>query len=144
MKIYFCGSIRGGRELARDYELVISMLRKYGKVLTEHVGSDEVIQSKDRELSDREIHDRDLGWIVQSDVLVAEVTVPSLGVGYEIGRALEMGKPILCLFNVRSEKPLSAMIAGSEKLLIKQYEETADIDAVLEEYFTSHAPRRTS
>jgi nucleoside 2-deoxyribosyltransferase len=144
MKIYFCGSIRGGRELAHAYALIIGMLSEYGMVLTEHVGSDEVIQTKDRELSDREIHDRDLGWIVESDVLVAEVTVPSLGVGYEIGRALEMGKPILCLFNVRSGKPLSAMVAGSEKLLVKRYEETADIEAILEEYFTLHAPRRTS
>ena len=31
-------------------------------------------------------------------VLVAEVTQPSLGVGYEIGRALEMKKDIICLF----------------------------------------------
>lgn len=144
MKIYFCGSIRGGRELARTYELIIEMLRKYGKVLTEHVGIDEVIQSRDRELSDREIHDRDLNWIVESDVLVAEVTVPSLGVGYEIGRALEMGKPILCLFNIRSEQSLSAMVAGSEKLVTKRYEETAELEAILEEYFNSDVPRRTS
>ena len=144
MKIYFCGSIRGGRELARTYELIIEMLHKYGSVLTEHVGSNEVIQSKDSELSDREIHDRDLGWIVESDVLVAEVTVPSLGVGYEIGRALEMDKPVLCLFDVRSGKSLSAMIAGSEKLLTKRYKETGDIEAILEEFFTLHAPRRTS
>jgi len=144
MKIYFCGSIRGGRELARTYEFIIGMLRKYGIVLTEHVGSDDVIQTKDRELTDREIHDRDLGWIMESDVLVAEVTVPSLGVGYEIGRALEMGKPILCLFDVQPGKPLSAMVAGSEKLIIKRYQETAEIEAILKEYFTSHAPRRTS
>jgi len=65
-------------------------------------------------------------------------------VGYEIGRALEMGKPILCLFDVRAGKPLSAMVAGSEKLVIKRYKETAAIEAILEEYFTSHAPRRIS
>jgi len=144
MKIYFCGSIRGGRELVHRYELIIGMLGKYGKVLTEHVGSDHVIQTKDRQLSDREIHDRDLGWIVESDVLVAEVTVPSLGVGYEIGRALEMGKPILCLFDAGTGKPLSAMVAGSEKLMTKRYKETAELEAFLEEFFTSHAPRRIS
>ena len=31
-------------------------------------------------------------------VLVAEVTQPSLGVGYELGRAVAMKKRILCLF----------------------------------------------
>jgi nucleoside 2-deoxyribosyltransferase len=144
MKIYFCGSIRGGRELAHIYAFIIEMLRQYGMVLTEHVGNDEVIQTKDGELSDREIHDRDMRWIVESDAMVAEVTVPSLGVGYEIGRAMEMGKPILCLFDRGAGKSLSAMIAGSEKLLVRRYGETADIEAILEEYFTLHAPRRTS
>ena len=144
MKIYFCGSIRGGRDLAHTYELIIGMLHKFGAVLTEHVGSDEVIQKKDRVLSDEEIHDRDLGWIVESDLLVAEVTVPSLGVGYEIGRALEMGKPILCLYNTGSGKPLSAMIAGSDRVEMKLYKQTEEIERILEEFFKSHAPRRTS
>ena len=38
-------------------------------------------------------------------VLIAEVTQISMGVGYEIGRALERGKiPILCLFRPASGK----------------------------------------
>ena len=119
MKIYFCGSIRGGRSLASSYEKMIRLLGSYGKVLTEHLGSDEVIESKDRVLSDKEIHDRDLQWIVESDVLVAEATVPSLGVGYEIGRAIEMGKPVLCLFQKGAEFTLSAMIAGSNHVDVK-------------------------
>ena len=41
MNIYFCGSIRGGRDLAATYEKMIGMLKSYGKVLTEHLGSDE-------------------------------------------------------------------------------------------------------
>ena len=36
--------------------------------------------------------------------LVAEVTQPSLGVGYEIGRAIENKKKILCLFRPDSGK----------------------------------------
>ena len=144
MKIYFCGSIRGGRDLARTYELIIGMLRKYGTVLTEHVGSDEVIQEKDRVLSDKEIHDRDLGWIVESDLLVAEVTIPSLGVGYEIGRAIEMGKPVLCLFDAGSGKALSAMIAGSDKVEMKLYKQAEEIEVILEEFFKLYVPRRTS
>jgi hypothetical protein len=41
MNIYFCGSIRGGRNLAATYEKMIEMLKSYGKVLTEHLGSDQ-------------------------------------------------------------------------------------------------------
>lgn len=43
-------------------------------------------------------------------VLVAEVTQPSLGVGYEIGRAIEMNKKILCLFRPESGRRKSFLI----------------------------------
>ncbi|MCK5065824.1 MAG: nucleoside 2-deoxyribosyltransferase [Bacteroidales bacterium] len=144
MKIYFCGSIRGGRELALTYEKIIGMLRGFGTVLTEHIGSDEMIHNKDRVLSDKEIHDRDLGWILESDLLVAEVTVPSLGVGYEIGRAIEMGKPVLCLYDAGSGKALSAMIAGSDKVEMELYESPEQTEEILKRYFIGHALRRTS
>jgi len=144
MNIYFCGSIRGGRDLASTYAEMIAMLGSYGRVLTEHLGSDEVIEAKDRVLSDKEIHDRDLQWIVESDLLVAEVTVPSLGVGYEIGRAIEMGKPALCLFKQGSEYTISAMIAGSDKVEMKYYQSLEEVKDLFEAFFSLHAPHRTS
>lgn len=144
MKIYFCGSISGGRDLAATYEKMIGMLGSYGKVLTEHLGSDEVIESKDRVMSDKEIHDRDMEWIVESDLLVAEVTVPSLGVGYEIGRALEMGKPILALFRSGGKYRLSSMVAGSEKIETKLYNSLEEVNDLFEAFFSDHAPRHTS
>jgi len=136
MNIYFCGSIRGGRGLASTYAEMIALLGSYGRVLTEHLGSDEVIEAKDRVLSDKEIHDRDLQWIVESDLLVAEVTVPSLGVGYEIGRAIEMGKPVLCLFKQGSEYTISAMIAGSDKVEMKYYQSLEEVKDLFEAFFT--------
>ncbi|MBE9517496.1 MAG: nucleoside 2-deoxyribosyltransferase [Bacteroidetes bacterium] len=144
MNIYFCGSIRGGRDLASTYAEMIAMLGSYGRVLTEHLGSDEVIEAKDRVLSDKEIHDRDLQWIVESDMLVAEVTVPSLGVGYEIGRAIEMGKPALCLFKQGSEYTISAMIAGSDKVEMKYYQSLEEVKDLFEAFFSLHGPHRTS
>lgn len=144
MKIYFCASIRGGRQLASDYEILIAKLQEHGQVLTEHLGSDEIIQSKDRILSNQAIHDRDLQWVRESDVVVAEVTVPSLGVGYEIGRAIEMGKPVLCIFNSNSEFTLSAMIAGSEGVINQNYTEIKELASVFDEFFKGHVPGRTS
>lgn len=144
MKIYFCGSIRGGRDLAATYAKLIPMLGSYGKVLTEHLGSDEEIESKDRILSDKTIHDRDMQWIIEADVLVAEVTVPSLGVGYEIGRAIEMNKPVLCLFQKDADYTLSAMIAGSDGIEAKLYTEPEEVGAHFDDFFRKHAPHRTS
>ena len=144
MKIYFCGSIRGGRDLADVYARIIAMLGGYGRVLTEHLGSDEEIETKDRILDDRTIHDRDMQWVVESDLLVAEVTVPSLGVGYEIGRAIEMGKPVLCLFQKGSTHRLSAMIAGSDKVEVTEYAKLEEVKKALDAFFSAYAPHRTS
>jgi nucleoside 2-deoxyribosyltransferase len=144
MNIYFCGSIRGGRGLADTYAEMIAMLGAYGKVLTEHLGSDEEIENKDRIMSNKEIHDRDLQWIVESDLLVAEVTIPSLGVGYEIGRAIELGKPVLCLFRTGSEFTVSAMIAGSDDVEMKYYQRLEEVKDLFAAFFKAHAPRRTS
>ena len=144
MKIYFCGSIRGGRQLASNYEKLIAMLGIYGGVLTEHLGSNEIIENKDRVLTDKEIHDRDLQWVRESDVVVADVTVPSLGVGYEIGKAIEMGKPVLCLFNTSLNYTLSAMIAGSDEVLNYSYKNPEELGRILDQFFTANAPGRTS
>jgi len=144
VNIYFCGSIRGGRQLAATYETLINMLQVHGKVLTEHLGDDKVIQSKDRVLSDLEIHDRDMQWIVESDLVVADVTVTSLGVGYEIGRAIEMGKPVLGLFKTGSDYTLSAMIAGSEGIEMVYYEDPEELKETLEKFISRNAPGRIS
>ena len=144
MNIYFCGSIRGGRDLAATYAKMIRMLGSYGTVLTEHLGSNEEIETKDRILSDKAIHDRDFQWIVDSDLLVAEVTVPSLGVGYEIGRAIELGKQVLCLFKQGSEYTISAMIAGSDRVEMKYYQNLGEVEDIFKDFFSEHAPHRTS
>ena len=112
MKIYFAGSIRGGREDAVLYEQLISYLKTFGEVLTEHVGDPALSSLGDDGPSDSFIHNRDLEWLMAADVIVAEVTTVSTGVGYEIGRAVEAGKPVLCLFRPGAGKNLSAMIAG--------------------------------
>ncbi|XP_047459453.1 2'-deoxynucleoside 5'-phosphate N-hydrolase 1 [Mugil cephalus] len=104
MKVYFCGSIRGGRDDAPLYRRIVTALQTYGSVLTEHVSSPELTDRGEDATAagDRYIHDRDVDWIRQSDAVVAEVTQPSLGVGYELGRAVDMKKKILCLFRPSS------------------------------------------
>jgi 2'-deoxynucleoside 5'-phosphate N-hydrolase len=134
MTIYFAGSIRGGRGDLALYLEVIRRLGAYGRVLTEHVG-DSGLDALGEEGSDREIHDRDIAWLREADYLVAEVTTPSLGVGYEIGRAAEWGKPILCLHRRRSGRALSAMIGGSDGVKLRDYESTADLDEIFREFF---------
>lgn len=144
LKFYFCGSIRGGRQLAADYQKIIDMLKQHGEVLTEHLGDDQEIELKDRILSDVQIHDRDMDWVRESDLVVAEVTIPSLGVGYEIGRAIELGKPVLSLFKSGSGFYLSAMIGGSEGVNMVQYESIGELPGPIRKFISERAPHRTS
>ncbi|KAB0354933.1 hypothetical protein FD755_022392, partial [Muntiacus reevesi] len=95
---------------------------------------------------DRFIHDRDLAWLQQADAVVAEVTQPSLGVGYELGRAVALHKPVLCLFRPQSGRVLSAMIRGAadgSRFLVWDYEE-AEVEALLDRYFESYPPEQVS
>ena len=139
MKIYFAGSIRGGREDAVLYLRIIERLREYGQVLTEHIG-DSQLSVLGEPGGDRDIHDRDLAWLNEAECLVAEVTTPSLGVGYEIGKATEWGKAILCLFRPGNGRALSAMIAGSSRVRVREYQNAAELKEIFDEFFGSRPP----
>jgi hypothetical protein len=134
MKIYFAGSIRGGREDAAVYKSLIEFLSSYGQVLTEHVGDVLLSEAGDDGPNDQHIHDRDLAWLFGCDVVIAEASVPSLGVGYELGRAVEWKKPILCLHRLGSDRPLSAMIAGSSGIRMATYSSVEDAKRILKAF----------
>jgi len=136
MRIYFAASIRGGRDDWASYLEIVRQLREYGEVLTEHIGDAE-LSAAGEGIGDRNIHDRDLGWLKSSDCLVAEVTTPSLGVGYEIGKATEWGKPVLCLYRPAERRSLSAMIAGSDGVTMKEYQSANELNQIFEHYFRS-------
>lgn len=137
MNIYFAGSIRGGRGDAALYRSIIEHLSQYGPVLTEHVGSEGLLPTGEENLTDREIHDRDLSWLRSADIVIAEVTTPSLGVGYEIGRAVEMRKPVLCLFRSNPSKNLSAMIAGCGSVTVINYTDPGHLKGELDRYMSN-------
>lgn len=135
MKIYFAGSIRGGRNDASLYQEIIGFLSNFGEVLTEHIGDPNLTEIGDEGPDDSFIHDRDLEWLQSADVLVAEVTQVSMGVGYEIGRAVESGKKVLCLFRPGENKRLSAMIAGCYKIELVEYQSFSEVKTIIKDYF---------
>jgi hypothetical protein len=132
MKIYFAGAIRGGRQDAALYHEIVRELQKHGEVLTEHVADTELgVMGQD--IGDGKIHDRDLEWLRKADYLVAEVSTPSLGVGYEIGKATEWGKPVLCLYRPEDGRSLSAMISGCNQATVREYQQTKELAAIFAE-----------
>ncbi len=139
MKIYFAGSIRAGRDDAAIYETMITWLRSFGEVLTEHVGNPALSAAGDDGPDDRYIHDRDMAWLTSCDLVVAEVTTPSLGVGYELGWAAALKKPVLCLYRTIAGRPLSAMIGGSPEIQTSVYACLDEAKIIMEDFIKKTA-----
>ena len=121
MKIYFAGAIRGGRDETDIYNNIITHLSSKAEVLTEHVGSSELTTIGETNRFDGEIFLRDMEWLQSGDLVIAEVTTPSLGVGYELGIAEKLEIPVLCLYHLQKGKRLSAMIGGNKKFKCQTY-----------------------
>jgi nucleoside 2-deoxyribosyltransferase len=133
MKIYFAGSIRGGRDDKELYLEIINILKNYGEVLTEHIGNMKITEMGEVKTSEF-IYQRDMDWLKSSDVVVAEVTTPSLGVGYELGMAETLNKKIICLYRPMQQKFLSAMLQGNSAFKIAEYNDIADLKRVFDIY----------
>ncbi len=127
MKFYFAGSIRSGRDKLNVFIEINKILNKYGNVLDKHVASPNVFEIE-KNNSEEDIYIRDINWIKECDILVAEASTPSLGVGYEIAYAESLNKQIICIYDENTN--LTAMIRGNKNIKLIKYN---DIDNMLYE-----------
>jgi nucleoside 2-deoxyribosyltransferase len=112
MKVYFSCSLTGGRNDEAIYGALVDHLQAAGhEVLTAHLARPEVMRAE-RVVDPGEVYHRDIAWIEECQALVAEVSTPSHGVGYEIAYALGVGKAVLCLY--RRDARVSKMITGND------------------------------
>lgn len=111
MKIYFSCSITGGRRDEVIYAHMVQALQLWGhEVLTAHLSHSEVM-ALEATSEPRDVYQRDVAWVEECDVLIAEVSTPSHGVGYEIALGLLLGKPVLCCH--QAGRAVSKMITGN-------------------------------
>ena len=127
-RVYFAGSIRGGRVDAELYHRMIDYIKRTAIVLTEHVGDINLQE----EATDQEIYVQDTTWLREASLVIAECTCPSLGVGYELAYAEAHGKPCHILYNINTSQ-LSAMLAGDPYFTIHPYVKEEEIYAILDE-----------
>jgi len=134
MKIYFACSITGGREFESVYqEMVAALLQDGHQVPTAHL-VESGVGAVEAGIDPLTVYARDVDWIRTSDVLIAEVSVPSHGVGYEIGFALGIGKPVLCVY--QAGRKVSKMITGNPdaNLQVTAYQDSADATRVIRDF----------
>jgi 2'-deoxynucleoside 5'-phosphate N-hydrolase len=126
MNIYFACSITGGRQDEATYAALVTALLVDGHTVpTASLARPEVMEQEGR-LSPEEVYGRDVAWIEACDALIAEVSTPSHGVGYEIGYALSKGKPVLCCY--RQGRRVSKMISGNLDPNLKTQEYTSEVE----------------
>ncbi len=137
MNIYFSCSLTGGRADEGIYALIVDYLQAQGHVVpTAHLAHPGVM-AVEQVVDPVEVYRRDVEWVRAADALIAEVSTPSHGVGYEIALALAKGKPVLCCY--RQGARVSKMITGNAEpgLTLGPYAGEAEALEVLRRFLAS-------
>lgn len=138
MNIYFACSITGGREFEPVYQAIVRALMEDQHVVpTAHLAESSVV-ALEAVVPPQEVYTRDVAWIRACDVLIAEVSMPSHGVGYEIAFALGLGKPVLALH--QEGRTISKMISGNSdtNLSVKSYRNPEDATLQIRKFLNTH------
>jgi hypothetical protein len=134
MNVYFACSITGGRQAEAACQAIVQTLQAAGHTVpTAHLSGSDVL-SLEAIVDPREVFERDIAWIDSVQALIAEVSTPSHGVGYEVAYALSIGKPVLCCY--LAGLPVSKMITGNThpKLQVRAYRELHEIPSLLAQF----------
>lgn len=137
MNIYFSCSITGGRQDQQVYHAIVDLLLKAGhQVPTAHLARADVME-KETTVDSSEVYHRDVNWVLGCDALIAEVSTPSHGVGYEIALALERKKPVLCCYQY--DRRVSKLITGNDMptLSLYVYHSLEDLLPAIERFLAS-------
>ncbi len=138
MKNYFGFTVAGDRSSIEIARRVVELLEDTGhEVLTRHLVSDNAWQL-DRLISPQQVYERDMRWLKQCDVLVAEVSGSSFGPGFETGYLLGATAKKAVLFYKRDvEKRISLLITGNTnpQCLVVPYTDVAEVEAFVRDNF---------
>jgi nucleoside 2-deoxyribosyltransferase len=117
MTIYLACTVRGDRGGVLAGRAICETLQRHGhEVLTTHLLADDVETAESR-LTAGDVYRRDLDWLTRCDVLVAEASGSSYGVGFEVGyvlgRAHVSGQRVVLLYDASRRDKVSRLIAGN-------------------------------
>ena len=117
MRIYLACTVRGDRGGVVAGRIICERLQQHGhEVLTTHLLADDVNEAESQ-LSEAQVYRRDLDWLSRCDVLVAEASGSSYGVGFEVGyvlgRARDSGQRVVLLYDAARRHAISRLITGN-------------------------------
>jgi 2'-deoxynucleoside 5'-phosphate N-hydrolase len=135
MIIYCAGPIRGNHTYKESLKKIIEYIEGLGNTVLSEFSAK---FSSTIPLTDKQIYKRDLKWIDGSKCMIAEISAPSLGVGFEISYAVFQRKlPVLAVYNSDAQQ-ISAMILGcdSSLLTIQKYRDEEEMKKIIKAYLT--------
>jgi len=117
LRIYLACTVRGDRGGVRAGRAICERLLRHGhEVLTMHLLADDV-DAAESQLREDEVYRRDLEWLTRCDVLVAEASGSSYGVGFEVGYVLgaarASGQRVVLVYDVARRHAISRLIIGN-------------------------------
>jgi hypothetical protein len=133
MTIYLACTVRGDRGAIAAARAVADVLEQYGhSILTRHLLNDDV-EGAEAGLTERAVFERDMRWLTEADLLIAEASGSSYGVGFEVGyvlgRAAESSQRVLLLYDVARRGAVSRLITGIShpRCTVSPYSDTQDL-----------------
>jgi len=139
VNIYLGCTVRGDRSTLDVVRHMARRLQAAGHVvLTTHLLEDDV-EGDERARSSQEVYERDLAWVESCDILIAEASGSSYGVGFEVGyllgRAPQSGQRAYVFYRRDRHDTVSRLISGLTNACgrVYPYSSTADVDAALRE-----------
>ncbi|HKB87240.1 MAG TPA: nucleoside 2-deoxyribosyltransferase [Ignavibacteriaceae bacterium] len=138
MIVYCAGAIRGDSSFGESYQDIIEIVKKNGHSALSELNPEFKAAFP---LNEKQVFQRDIKWIEKSSLMIAEISGPSLGVGFEISYALYVREiPVLALYDADVEK-ISAMITGcdSELLYIKSYNNKTELGELIKNFLKQQA-----
>jgi len=134
MKIYFGFTVAGDRSGVDTARRVVQLLEEMGhEVLTRHLVSDNAWEA-DRKIGPQDIYQRDLAWLQQCDLFIAEVSGSSFGIGFEAGYVLgATSKKVIMFYRRELEKKVSLLITGNRhpNCTLVPYASVAEVEEFL-------------
>jgi nucleoside 2-deoxyribosyltransferase len=141
MTIYLACTVRGDRGGVIAGRVICARLQHHGhEVLTTHLLRDDV-ETAESQLTERDVFERDLDWLSRCDVLVAEASGSSYGVGFEVGyvlgRAAQTGQRVVLLYNTGRRQAVSRLITGNSDAACTTlgYSSVDELAALIDERF---------
>jgi 2'-deoxynucleoside 5'-phosphate N-hydrolase len=118
MTIYLACTVRGDRGGVLAGRAICERLQLRGhRVLTTHLLADNV-ETAESQITETEVFRRDLEWLAACDLLVAEASGSSYGVGFEVGyvlgRAAISGQRVILLYDTARRDQVSRLITGND------------------------------